>query len=570
MPPITKKIDIWALGVTFYCLLFGKPPWHGGENKFNMFYAICWYDFELPDTMCRDRVPTGGKDRKPEGEEVGWYVVELLERLLEKDQEKRIALAVMKVCTVCLRLSLSLINHQRIPWIQNGVRDPERWIQETTPSTDTRVIITDEDAKGAIKSARFYYPGWISRITSTIKRVPLPLLPHSRASSRGVPLPESKTSTSSSQTKGRSQTESLGRARSSHTRAVMDRQLKRFTFVNSSPIRSNTLPPPRDRRRNSAGTAPPHTQSISDPSGHIDHRHDLGPSSRRSTATYTTSSGSQSQMCRRKSDSLQLPESSCGSISPTPSPTTPEEEPVTSSRLKLRLSQVIRSNSVRKAVQGVRRGRSRRTDKDPSLGRTSAETLDVLRFSEDLGLTPAMRASSWGSPSAQLGDDDGRVSFDLTVSEAGASGVHDFNRSVVRFGAGGYVDSPTALGPAPSVYQPLNAAAGPSGSGRHTAAGMSQSDSSSNSTATAATPQQHADSPHPHLRVTSPLAREHESSAEEAEAEEDEEAELSSDVFEDTGDDGDGPNSSEEDILELRTRRPSTILSRSANTSPLR
>jgi SNF1-activating kinase 1 len=99
-PPITKQIDIWALGVTFYCLLFGKPPWQG-QTEFAMFRAICNEDFHLPDTMCRDRVPTGGKDHKPEGRDVGWCVVGLLEGLLEKDQDKRITLADMKVC-LCL------------------------------------------------------------------------------------------------------------------------------------------------------------------------------------------------------------------------------------------------------------------------------------------------------------------------------------------------------------------------------------------------------------------------------------------------------------------------------------
>ncbi|KIY53965.1 kinase-like protein [Fistulina hepatica ATCC 64428] len=32
-PPITKAIDVWALGVTFYCLLFGKTPFNVSSNS---------------------------------------------------------------------------------------------------------------------------------------------------------------------------------------------------------------------------------------------------------------------------------------------------------------------------------------------------------------------------------------------------------------------------------------------------------------------------------------------------------------------------------------------------------
>ncbi|KAF8519574.1 kinase-like domain-containing protein, partial [Gautieria morchelliformis] len=115
-PPITKQIDIWALGVTFYCLLFGTPPWQG-QTEFAMFRAICNDDFHIPDTMCSDRVPTGGKRRGPQGKHIGWCVVGLLEGLLEKDQDRRITLDHIK----------------RIPWIQEGVRDPGRWLRETAP-----------------------------------------------------------------------------------------------------------------------------------------------------------------------------------------------------------------------------------------------------------------------------------------------------------------------------------------------------------------------------------------------------------------------------------------------------
>ena len=59
-PPVTKAIDVWALGVTLYCLLFASCPWTG-VNEFVLFQAIHAREFEVPPTMGADRVVTGGR-----------------------------------------------------------------------------------------------------------------------------------------------------------------------------------------------------------------------------------------------------------------------------------------------------------------------------------------------------------------------------------------------------------------------------------------------------------------------------------------------------------------------------
>lgn len=90
--PITNAIDVWALGVTLYCLLFGKTPFEAA-NEYLLMQIIPIAEIDYPDMLGRDQLPKSS----PEGQEC----LDLLTRLLEKDPSRRITLDQAKVCTRC-------------------------------------------------------------------------------------------------------------------------------------------------------------------------------------------------------------------------------------------------------------------------------------------------------------------------------------------------------------------------------------------------------------------------------------------------------------------------------------
>lgn len=82
-PPVTKAIDIWALGVTLYCFVYGRCPFIA-DTEFELFNLIPRKQPIFPDSV-------------PGREFVDPELKDLLSRLLEKDVYKRITLKDVKV-----------------------------------------------------------------------------------------------------------------------------------------------------------------------------------------------------------------------------------------------------------------------------------------------------------------------------------------------------------------------------------------------------------------------------------------------------------------------------------------
>jgi serine/threonine protein kinase len=100
-PPITSAIDIWSLGVTFYCFLFGHVPFVADPpgNSFALIAEIMNSDFKVDDYMGFERLPTEGRHPVEQSSESA-MIIRLLESMLEKDPKRRIKLAEMKVSRV--------------------------------------------------------------------------------------------------------------------------------------------------------------------------------------------------------------------------------------------------------------------------------------------------------------------------------------------------------------------------------------------------------------------------------------------------------------------------------------
>lgn len=127
--PITNAIDVWALGVTLYCLLFGKTPFDA-QNEYLLMQVIPTAEYEIPATMGKEQVPTSG----PESTEEVREALDLLSRLLEKDAGQRITLDQAK----------------RHPFALRGMKDPQGWLNRTSIHDQTCVTVTNEEVAAAV------------------------------------------------------------------------------------------------------------------------------------------------------------------------------------------------------------------------------------------------------------------------------------------------------------------------------------------------------------------------------------------------------------------------------------
>ncbi|KAH7380019.1 serine/threonine-protein kinase PAK1 [Pyrenochaeta sp. MPI-SDFR-AT-0127] len=168
-PLIDGGIDVWALGVTLYCLIYGRVPFHD-TNTFTLMKVISEVEPYIPryrlkpvaehansrpNSHGRNSQPMMSSKRAPhdlEYEEVDESLRDLLRRLLIKEARHRITIPEIK----------------RHPWVLSGISNYDAWVEETDPSRSydgRRIEISRDDVEKAVVPI-----GFVERIRSVVKK----------------------------------------------------------------------------------------------------------------------------------------------------------------------------------------------------------------------------------------------------------------------------------------------------------------------------------------------------------------------------------------------------------------
>ncbi|KAL9075584.1 MAG: hypothetical protein Q9157_003966, partial [Trypethelium eluteriae] len=152
-PPVTAQIDVWALGVTLFCLIFARTPFV--DNEFVIMKNIAEKDVYIPTKRLKPIEPEASSrpssqvgftpflntKRRQEYErayeDLDEDLYDLLRRLFIKDPSRRITLTEVK-------------HH---PWVLRDIADPIAWLDETDPSRQSegkKIEITKEEMNDAV------------------------------------------------------------------------------------------------------------------------------------------------------------------------------------------------------------------------------------------------------------------------------------------------------------------------------------------------------------------------------------------------------------------------------------
>ncbi|KAJ4378431.1 hypothetical protein N0V86_006134 [Didymella sp. IMI 355093] len=168
-PHIDGGIDVWALGITLYCLIYGRVPFHE-NNPFALMKAISEDEPYIPryrlkpvseransrpNSHGRNMQPISNARRAPHDvdyEEIDENLRDLLKCLLVKDPKHRITIHEIK----------------RHPWLLQGLNNYNTWMEETDPdrsSQGRKIEITDDDLEKAVVPV-----GLVERMRSAAKK----------------------------------------------------------------------------------------------------------------------------------------------------------------------------------------------------------------------------------------------------------------------------------------------------------------------------------------------------------------------------------------------------------------
>lgn len=163
-PPVGKAIDVWALGITLFCMLFARVPIAESSEYVTMRRIADEHIYipkkrllpAGPQTSIKDIVHPHLPGTRPpaelEYEELDEDVRDLLRRLLNKNPLERI--------------TLEEVRHH--PWVVADVIDKEQWLEQSDPTSRTqgeKIKVTKEEVEQSMQPINF-----VGRIRSGIKK----------------------------------------------------------------------------------------------------------------------------------------------------------------------------------------------------------------------------------------------------------------------------------------------------------------------------------------------------------------------------------------------------------------
>ncbi|KAF2635844.1 kinase-like protein, partial [Massarina eburnea CBS 473.64] len=153
-PQIDHKIDIWALGVTLHCLIYGRVPFHD-HNQWSLMKRIAEeepyvskYRLKPVQGTAESRPSSHGRTFQPmtasmraphdlEFEEIDDDLLDLFGKLFIKDPRQRITIEEIK----------------RHPWLTRDLENFNSWFEETNPdklSQGGKIKISKDDIEKAV------------------------------------------------------------------------------------------------------------------------------------------------------------------------------------------------------------------------------------------------------------------------------------------------------------------------------------------------------------------------------------------------------------------------------------